>query len=406
MSNNADNIAGSDQDLCITSLILQNFRNYERYQLNNISGLTIFVGPNAVGKTSIIEAIQLITALRSFRCSQMNQVVHWNSNSARVQAHLLSAARSLDLSMIIKSGSRSYSLNGKKKTLHDLRGLLPAVVFCPDDLHLIKGSNGVRRDTLDSFAIQLSKNFDAVKKDYVTVLKQKNQALKDEVSADYIASINDIFIRVAAQLIYFRCIVLGNIQSLLNTLYREITSTNDKVSVWYQPGWVKYGVGSDVIINDEQLHSNHDHIIDDLVHNSLPSASQKESYLSYIREKLQHTINDSLPEERIRKRSCVGPHVDQILFTINGHDAMHYASQGQQRSLVLACKLSELTIMQSKLHQKPVLLLDDVMSELDENHRGALMEYISRDIQTFITTTTLDYFPQSIIQRADIIHLP
>jgi DNA replication and repair protein RecF len=317
----------------------------------------------------------------------------------------MSAARSLDLSMIIKTGSRSYSLNGKKKTLHDLRGLLPAVVFCPDDLHLIKGSHGVRRDALDSFAIQLSKNFDAVKKDYTTVLKQKNQALKDEVSANYIASINDIFIRVAAQLIYFRCIVLGNIQSLLNTLYREITSTNDEVSVWYQPSWMKHSVGSDVVTNDEQLHNNYDHMIDDLVRSPSPLASQKEAYLSYIREKLQHALTDSLSEERIRKRSCVGPHVDRILFTINDHDAMHYASQGQQRSLVLTCKLSELTIMQNKLHQKPVLLLDDVMSELDENHRGALMEYISRDIQTFITTTTLDYFPQSIIQRADIIHL-
>lgn len=352
------------------------FRNYDEFDCSSIGNLTIFTGPNAVGKTSVIEAIQLMTSLQSFRSSKMAHVVNWNHTQSRVNAHFQSDTRDLELKMIIENGSRSYYLNDKKKNIQQLKGLLPSVIFTPDDLDLAKGSNASRRDAIDSLASQLSKNFYSVKNDYMKLVKQKNQALKDMMTDDYIRSIDDVMIKVGVQLISYRVTMIRKIQPLFQKFYSQITNAEEDVRLVYLPFW----------LDAQQTYSEFD----------------KDEAIN----EFEKTLADRTGEERSRQKAVVGPHSDMISFLLNDKNAVHFASQGQQRSIVLAFKLAELAVIQDTLNQRPILLLDDVMSELDMERRAAFMEFISDDIQTFITTTNIAYFNDDVIKKARVITLP
>ena len=363
--------------LHLKAIHLGNFRNYDVFDYRNIGDLTIFTGPNAVGKTSIIEAIQLMTSLQSFRSTQTAQMVKWSEISSIVETHIVGDGRDLDLKLSIEDGHRRYELNGKKKSIQQLKGLLPAVIFTPDDLHLVKGSSSARRGSIDDLGSQLSKNFFSVKNDYAKLIKQKNQALKDAAEKAYIESINEVLLRVGAQLLAHRMVILGKVDPLLRYFYSAITGSNERVGIVYQPSW---------------LSESEDGIW----------LYEKQRCLDEYRKSLEENFN----QERIRQRAIIGPHTDSIWFTIDARNAVHYASQGQQRSIVLAYKLAELAIIQDMLDQRPILLLDDVMSELDENRRNAFMTFISDDIQTFITTTNVDYFNSAIKEKACLVQLP
>jgi DNA replication and repair protein RecF len=364
----------------LDSIRMHSFRNYEDAAINTLGNLTIFCGQNAIGKTSILEAIQLVTALKSFRTSQSAQMIHWGMDSADVAAHIIGNGRSLDMELSIEQGRRSYRLNGKGKRIQDLKGILPAVSFCPDDLHLVKGPDSARRTAIDDIGSQLSRNFYAVKSDYEKLLKHKNQALKNESDDFFIDSIDDVLVRVGTQFLSHRMVVIDKMQPFFSDFYRDITGGSEEVSFSYHPCW-----------DDESASGG-----------EIPFVFDKEIVVS----KYETMLKAKRERERIRKKSLVGPHADNVSFLIDGHNAMHFASQGQQRTIVLAFKLAESATIQSTLHQKPILLLDDVMSELDEQRRGYFLDFISNDLQTFITTTNMEYFKKEMIGKADVYRLP
>jgi len=363
----------------LDSIRMHSFRNYEEALLENFGNLTVFCGQNAIGKTSILEAIQLMTALTSFRTSQSIQMIHWGMKSADISAHITGAGRNLDVELSIDQGRRSYKLNGKGKRAQDLKGILPAVSFCPDDLHLVKGSDSARRSAIDEIGSQLSKNFYSVKADYEKLVKHKNQALKNEADDMFIDSIDEILVRVGTQFLSHRMVVIDKIQPFFSDFYRDITDGSEKVALSYRPCW------------DNEPSNNEDSFAFDK---------------AMVMDIYENELRTSRERERIRKKSLIGPHADKVSFLIDGHNAMHYASQGQQRTIVLAFKLAESAVIQSTLHQKPILLLDDVMSELDEHRRGYFLDFISGDLQTFITTTNMEYFTEDMIKKADVYQLP
>ena len=184
-------------ELHIASLDLLHFRNYDAFHLDDVGYLTILVGPNAVGKTSIVEAIQLVTALSSFRTSKASRLVKWGETRAHVGARLVGESRDLEIGLGIVGGSRSYKLNGKAKRVSDLAGLLPAVTFTPDDLHLVKGAAAARRDALDALGAQISKNFAAVRGDYVKLSGLDLRRARARGRAGAFASYDDRFARPA-----------------------------------------------------------------------------------------------------------------------------------------------------------------------------------------------------------------
>lgn len=365
-------------DLSISHISFANFRSYETFDLDGIGALTVFVGPNAVGKTNVIEGIQLLTAQSSFRHAPVEQLVHDGSAFARLTADVTDGSRQLELAVQLADGKKKHLLNGKAKRTADLKGLVPSVTFTPDDLDLAKGAMAVRRVALDALGSQLSANHYLIRRDYEKVLRHKNRLLKDEAPAALVEAMNETLVTCGAQLSCYRAALLEKLAASMASYYAEITGDREALETCFVPSWL-------------------DH--DPLVPASYTFGRDE------ARSSLAEALSRRAEDERVRRRALVGPHADRIEFFIDGKNATLFGSQGQQRSVVLAFKLAEAALIQDILHQKPVLLLDDVMSELDAARRRALVAFISGDIQTFITTTNLSYFDDDLLSAARIVDL-
>lgn len=376
--------------LRVRRVCFSDFRNYASFELDGLDALTILCGRNAVGKTNVIEGIQLLTALSSFRHPTIDQLVRHGAQHARIEARATDANRDLVVSCTLGEGKKRYALNGKGKQAHALCGLVPSVTFTPDDLNLVKGPMSGRRAALDSLGVQLSRNYYVVKRDYEQVLRFKNRLLKEEADDNLLESINETLVVCGSALVRYRSALIDRIVPRLCSSYDSITAGEERLSCCYVPSWCE----------DEPS----------CMHDAKRSCDGASRPLSLSREVVRKALESALlsrgAEERARKRAVVGPHADRIGFFINGADAGIYGSQGQQRSVVLAFKMAEVFVVEEVLNQKPVLLLDDVMSELDEARRSALMGFLEDDVQTFITTTNLSYFDSETLRRARVVNLP
>lgn len=362
-------------NLSIRKLTFQNFRSYSSFLLEGITPLTILVGPNAVGKTNIVEGVQLLTSHNSFRRPLMRQLIREGCEEAHLVAEVANDQRLLTLESRITDGKKTHILNGKTKTASELKGLLPSVVFTPDDLQLVKGSTSKRRHALDDLGSQLSVNHYQITQDYEKVIQQKNRLLKEQPDPLLLRSYNEVIVRVGATLEMYRRALFNRLQKIMAEYYATITQTSEELSGSYISSWGE----------DQQ--------------------ETQEVSKSEIEQQLSDKLEQKLSEEIFRGRSLVGPHGDKIELFINDLSVGDFASQGQQRSVVLAWKLAEVQLIQEILHQQPVLLLDDVMSELDEVRRTALISALAGEIQTFITTTNLAYFSDELLKKAQVVTL-
>lgn len=374
-------------DLKIASLTFDDFRNYRHLELSDIGDLTILVGHNAVGKTNILEGIQLLTAATSFRHPTIGQLVRAGCSTAHLETVETDGNRLIDLSLGMEEGKRRYLINGKAHTAGDVRGRLPAVTFTPDDLQLAKRSSGVKRNALDELGSQLTGNYDVVKHDYEKVVRYKNRLLKDDAPDELVLSINETLITCGSQLFCYRTALFRRLLERLGDYYATLSSGHEKLAARYEASWDASRETSQTNgISSGDIYAN---------------ASRDD-----VRKMLARALEEQLPVERRRRRSLVGPHADQVTLLLDGADVADFASQGQQRSVVLAWKLAEVSVVEESLHQHPVLLMDDVMSELDDERRDALVGFVQNDIQTFITATNLEFFNQNLIDKAHVVRLP
>lgn len=362
--------------LRIESLTLRDFRNYEYATLDNLGDVTVLVGENAIGKTNIIEGVQLLTALSSFRHATIEQLIRHGRERARLEAAISDGNRQLDVTLALEGHSKKYQLNGKAKRPADLKGLVPSVIFTPDDLNLVKGSMTQRRAALDALGSQVNKNYYIVRRDYEKVIRHKNRLLKEEAAPALLDTIDEMLITVGSQLVCYRVALFHRLVAPLVSLYEGISSGRETLGLQYVPSW------SETPDDDSMI--------------------SRET----VREALARALHERAGEEAARRRAVVGPHADRLVFTLDGQDASLFGSQGQQRSIVLAYKLAEAAVIEDILEQKPVLLLDDVMSELDGQRREALVSHIAEGSQTFLTTANLAYFDQGMLDRSDVRHLP
>lgn len=367
--------------LKIQQIHYRNFRNYENYELTDIGDVTVFVGPNAIGKTNLVEGIQLITAFNSFRSSKTEHLVRFGEDSSFIRAVLGDGVRKLDIDFTIYEGKRSFSLNGKRKQIKNLRGILPSVVFSPDDLNFIKGSQSIKRAEIDNLGSQLSANYSNVRHVTSVSLSRRIGISRKIQRTRSSRVLMKCSLRSVLSSMYCATRLVQELIPYIKTYYAELCVGKEEVSIAYIPSWLKYEDPSLQELIDSQL-------------------SRDE-----VKEQLDTVIEREFSREHQRRLSLFGPHADQIVFLINGKDASHFASQGQQRSLVLSYKMAEVALLRDRLNQTPVLLLDDVMSELDEQRRTQLIKVISQDIQTFITSTNLSYFDDEFLSNAEIIEL-
>ena len=344
----------------INSLRLKNFRNYVDELREFEPGINKIVGPNATGKTNLIEAVGLLTQISSFRNALTAELINKNAKdeSSQIEVEIFdnTTQSKHNLKLLISDGKKTYKLNDKTKSISSLKGNFPSVVFTPDDLAFVKGSNTMRRSAVDGLGSQISKDYYTVLHDYAKALKQKNALLRDGASDDMFKSVNDVLIKAGAQLVFYRHGLIQKILPVISDYYSQIAGENEKLSIEYYPSWA----------------------MDD----KLEQISRDEA-----REKLSCAFDDKLDEEKVRCRALIGPHRDRIVFVLNGEDAQNFASQGQQRSIVLSFKLTEVKLIEDMLDKRPILLLDDVMSELDESRREKLQSFIEDKTQVFITST-------------------
>lgn len=356
--------------LHITHIELTDFRSWHHLRLDVESSLVILMGENATGKTNTIEAVELLTALTSFRHATAEQLISHGKDAAHLAIDVEDGTRDLRIELHLAENRRRYLLNGKAKRPKDLKGIIPAVCFTPDDLMVVKGANSQRRHLIDALGSQLSAHYHQVLMDYEKVLRHKNRLLKDEVPADYLDAVNELMITCGAQLGFFRVNLIERLSPHVKSHYAEISSDRETLDLVYEPSW-----GSAQMTRDE------------------------------ARDCLSEALAEHAERERLAHKALVGPHADHITFLLAGKDASLFASQGQQRSIVLAEKLAEATLVEMILEKKPLLLLDDVMSELDHERREALMNFLKDGAQAYITTVNLDYFTPEVLEAAQIVKL-
>jgi len=360
--------------LVVTRLTLRNFRSYELFEIEPDRHLTVLVGENAVGKTNAIEAIELVTAGNSFRRPQWSELVRWGSAECQVSLQAGGDGRAFSTDLTVSSdGRRSYRVNGKaKRRIAEVAGIIPCVVFTPDDLRMVKDSADKRRAAIDDVGDQLSPAYLAARMEYERVLRQRNALLKDPGSDEGVLdALTERLIAHGASFCGHRRRLFDRIVVKLSDVY-ETLSPGETLSAEYIPSWDRGG---------ELSHGD-------------PV------------ELMAHALGQRASEERARGLTLVGPHRDEVAFLIGGRDARSFGSQGQTRTIALAWKLAEVSVISEIAGQPPVLLLDDVMSELDERRRHALASFVGGAAQTFVTTTNLGYFEGDMIRRAKVIHIP
>lgn len=305
----------------------------------------------------------------SFRHPETKDVIKWGSDSASASFVAHNGKRELTHSVSF-GDKRTFFQNGKRIKVVDICGTIPSVLFTPDDLGLVKNSAEQRRSTLDDIGIQLSKTYRSIKADYDRVVRQRNVLLRDEnVSSSSIEPWTESLISLGSMYYTHRKNLFEKLKVQFEEVYAELVST-EHASLEYVASWQSRGYEGD----DAE-------------------------------ECIRESIDDLYAEECRRGVSLIGPHRDEIIFTIDGRDGRKYASQGQQRTLVLAWKLAEVRVVKNIHEQTPLLLLDDVMSELDADRRSSFTKFISDSIQTIITTTNLNYFSQDMLDNATIIEL-
>ena len=360
----------------LTRLFLKDFRNYAGAEFFLDEQITVLVGPNAAGKTNAIEAIQLVTSAESFRKPPWAELVRWGADSSRVLLEASGEERELELELQVESdGSRLFKVNGaKKRRLIDVRGIIPSVVFTPDDLRMVKGSAERRRDTIDSVGQQISPAYGALRREYGRILRQRNTLLK-ESGFPGIDEWSERLVETGSRLAAHRMRLLARLAGEAKGIHAAMSS-GQTLTIIYAGSWSETAEEPGV-----------------------------EQDVDLIGEAMTRRMSEVEGEERARGMTLVGPHRDDVLFSLDGHSARAFASQGQQRTIALAVKLAEVEVVRDLAASPPVLLLDDVMSELDEARRAELTKFVGGWAQTVVTTTNIHYFGEEVLGGAAVIEV-
>ncbi len=362
----------------ITAVALKDFRSYETWSLEPDERLTILVGPNAAGKTNAVEAIRLLTTGSSFRRPRWEELVRWGTPRARASIRAEGPGRLVDISLDVdETGTRSFMLNGKKVgSGADIAGIVPSVVFTPDDLEMVKGPADRRRGEIDELGQQLSATYGRLRREYDRVVRQRNQLLKeDDPDGALLAVWDERLVDLGGRLRQHRARLIGRVAARAAEFHGRVCP-GEELTVRYVKGPQKARVEVE------------------------PDVSREAEQADLARE-----LEERRADECARKVTLAGPHRDDIEFRIGGRDARAFASQGQQRTVVLAWKTAELHVVQEVAGTEAILLLDDVMSELDADRRRALTAEVGSSVQTIITTTNTGYFDADLLERALVVRI-
>jgi DNA replication and repair protein RecF len=386
----------------LTRLSLVNFRNYARLSLDMPRRVMVLQGKNAQGKTNLLEAIYYLTAAKSPYATSDAQLVNWLAEQddlphARVEAELIRGNALTRIEVILTRDERNHDryrkhirINGVDKRVVDLIGVANIVLFVPQDISLVDGSPSGRRCYLDATLCQIDSHYCRALAQYGRVLEQRNgllRQLRDRGgSPDQLHFWDDRLTEHGAQIIAHRQRAVLDLEALAQPIHRDLSVGRERLRLRYSPSFDPQHPQED----DQQLRLRLD----------LPPPVSMPQDPEGIQEAFRMRLRSALSEEIARGITLSGPHRDDLLFLDGQIDLRTYGSRGQQRTAVLATKLAEVELMVRVTGEQPILLLDEVMSELDADRRQYLCRRITRVEQSLVTTTDLDALAPGVLELA------
>ena len=340
----------------LKNLSIKQFRNYRDVEVNFNPKLNVFVGRNAQGKTNLLESIYFLALTRSHRTKTDKNLIQFEQEQLQVSGILKKKTTSIPLEIDLTQKGRITKVNHLKQArLSDYIGHMNVVLFAPEDLQLVKGAPAIRRKFIDIELGQIKPIYLSDLSSYNHILKQRNTYLKSTQNIDetFLSVLDDQLIEYGCRVMIHRADFIQKMELFGKEKHFDISDQLEELSIRYKPS---------VNFVDKE----------------------------HLAESFHIALQKRRSRDLFKKNTGVGPHRDDMIFMINGMEAS-FGSQGQHRSLVLSIKLAEIELMESITKESPVLLLDDVMSELDNTRQLKLLETISHNIQTFITTTSLDH---------------
>lgn len=358
--------------MILKKIFLSNFRNYSNLELDFNKKINIFIGNNAQGKTNILEAIYVLSITKSHRCNKDLFLIKNGEIFTKVRGEVIfENSFNKKFEVLINSNSKRVSINDKviRKTSEYISNI-NVVMFCPDDLEILKGPPSGRRYFLNIEISQFYNNYLKLINDYTKVLKNRNEYLKNnknKINDNYLEILTNELIKRNIEIIGYRKEYINKINFYIKKIYKDITG-------------------------DEKIYIKYDTFV---------NISNEKNMLNEMKEKYDRVKYSEL----LQGMTLIGTHRDDFSIYINDIKINNYGSQGQHRLAILCFKLAEIEVFRENKYIKPILLLDDIFSELDEVKKNNIIKYIEKDLQVFITSTDLSKIDENLMKNADIFNV-
>lgn len=338
--------------MIVKSLTLRKFRNHNFLSYDFQPGINVITGPNAVGKTNIVEAIHFLSLGHSFRTNENEELIQKGSEQSIIDATISEGTINRKIIAVIDKNGRKYAINSKPvKKLSELFNCTNVVLFEPKDVLLFRGSPKERRRFLDISISKKSQSYFEYLTAYENLLRERNEILKqNKVNLELLDSTTELLIKVSKNIVNYRQNYVQDINDILNKITRVLTGAHEKFEVHYYP-FVKCN--------------------------------------SDFEDNAKKAFTKSLETDLAKKVTSIGVHREDFSMSLNDRDIGEYGSQGENRIAALALKLAPYFLIEDR-DKRPVIVLDDVMSELDLNHRQKLIQFLKKFEQVFITATRLE----------------
>ncbi|WP_019243406.1 MULTISPECIES: DNA replication/repair protein RecF [Bacillus] len=363
----------------IESLKVKNYRNYDSLEINFENKVNVILGENAQGKTNIMESIYVLAMAKSHRTTNDKDLIRWDQEYAKIEGRIHKRNTTVPLELIIsKKGKKAKCNHIEQQRLSQYVGNMNIVMFAPEDLNLVKGSPQTRRRFIDMEIGQVSPIYLYEYTQFQKILQQRNHYLKmlqtkKQTDLAMLDILTEQFIQYAVKIIEKRFQFLSLLQKWAEPIHKGISRNLETLQIRYKP-----------------------------------SVDVSESMdLSKIVEEYKEKFVKIKQREIDRGVSLFGPHRDDLVFMVNDRDVQTFGSQGQQRTTALSLKLAEIELIHSEIGEYPILLLDDVLSELDDYRQSHLLNTIQGKVQTFVTTTSVEGIDHITLQEAstfEVVH--
>jgi len=388
-------------------LSLTNFRGFKRLEVEFADRWTLILGDNAQGKTSILEAIHFLSILTSPQAANDRQLIHLGSINeypafARIHAVFDKSGKDhqVEIRLILNELSngiprlqKEVYLDNNKKKIFESVGFFTSVLFLPQMIRIIDDSPENRRRYLDEMISQAMQGYIKTLSDFQKALSQRNALLKQlsENQGDYaqLDYWDNLLADTGSTIIHHRWHAISRIERLATQIHYKLSNSSETLEMFYYPS---------LFVSQTNNRSNH----------GFPNPYELEKAAPPIEEIHQNYAQKLIAkrkEDIARGLTTIGPHRDDIRFFINNQNVAFYGSRGQIRTTLLSLKLAEIEWLHSIFHEKPVILLDEIMAELDEKRRNDLVQYLLEENQAILTTADLDYFSGQFLEKCCVLKL-